>query len=61
MNWLILPLAFVVAILLTGLLRRCRSKVYLGISDLGESGFEQRGPLLKAVWRLQVERQQAST
>jgi hypothetical protein len=35
--------------LVTGLLRRCREKVYLGISDLGEQGYEQRGPLLQAV------------
>jgi hypothetical protein len=34
--------------LVTGLLRRCRERVYLGLSDLGESGFEQRGVLLKA-------------
>jgi len=43
--------------LLTGLLRRCRQRVYLGISDLSESGFEQRGPLLKTIWRLQLENQ----
>lgn len=30
-----------------GLVRRCRRKIYLGISDLGEQGFEQRGPLLR--------------
>ena len=35
-------------ILTVGLLRRCRSKLVLAISDLGESGFEQRGDLLKA-------------
>lgn len=29
-----------------GLVRRCREKIYLAISDLGEQGFEQRGPLL---------------
>lgn len=29
-----------------GLLRRCRQQVYLGISDLGEQGYEQRGPML---------------
>jgi len=32
--------------LLLGLLRRCRKGVYLGLSDLGERGYEQRGPLL---------------
>ena len=41
--------------LVTGLLRRCRSRVYLGLNDLGESGFEQRGPMLKAIWKLQLE------
>jgi hypothetical protein len=41
--------------LVTGLLRRCRARVYLGLSDLGESGFEQRGPLLKSIWKMQLE------
>ena len=41
--------------LVTGLLRRCRERVYLGTSDLGESGFEQRGPLLKAIWKMQLQ------
>jgi hypothetical protein len=31
-----------------GLLRRCRENIILAISELGESGFEQRGDLLKA-------------
>jgi hypothetical protein len=35
-----------------GLLRRCRWKVYLGLSEFSEQGYEQRGPLLKAFWRL---------
>ncbi|MBV6394637.1 MAG: hypothetical protein HFACDABA_00203 [Anaerolineales bacterium] len=34
--------------LVSGLLYRCRSRVYLGLSELGESGFEQRGDLLRA-------------
>ncbi len=34
--------------LISGLLRRCREHVYLGIAELGESGFEQRGELLRA-------------
>ena len=34
--------------LISGLLRRCRQRVYLGIAELGESGFEQRGELLRA-------------
>jgi hypothetical protein len=29
-----------------GLLRRCRKRLVMGIADLGESGFEQRGLLL---------------
>ena len=40
------------AALVSGLLRRCRSRLYLGISALGESGFEQRGALLKAFQRV---------
>ncbi len=34
--------------LVLGLVRRCRDRIYLGISDLGEGGFEQRGRLLYA-------------
>jgi len=34
--------------LVSGLLHRCRERVYLGLSELGESGFEQRGELLRA-------------
>lgn len=34
--------------LVSGLLRRCRSRVYLGLCDLGETGYEQRGELLRA-------------
>ena len=37
--------------LVLGLLRRCRKKVFLGISELSEPGYEQRGPLVKAVQR----------
>ena len=33
--------------LVSGLLHRCRERVYLGISELGESGFEGRGELLR--------------
>ena len=35
-----------------GLLHRCRKKIYLGISDLGEQGYEQQGPLLQAIQRV---------
>lgn len=31
-----------------GLLARCREKIYLAVSGLGEAGFEQRGTLLRA-------------
>ncbi|HQV94292.1 MAG TPA: hypothetical protein PLF41_07490, partial [Anaerolineales bacterium] len=34
--------------LVSGLLHRCRERVYLGLSELGESGFEGRGELLRA-------------
>lgn len=32
-----------------GLLRRCRRRVYLGLTDLNEQGFEFKGPLLKSI------------
>ncbi|MGD8998424.1 MAG: hypothetical protein PVH80_09965, partial [Anaerolineae bacterium] len=38
--------------LVQGLLRRCRRKVYLGLSELGEQGYEQKGPLLQAIQRV---------
>ncbi len=42
--------------LVSGLLHRCRERVYLGLSDLGEAGFEQRGVLLRAFQKvLQAE------
>jgi hypothetical protein len=34
------------------LLRRCRGTVFLGLSELGEQGYEQRGPLLLAFQRV---------
>jgi hypothetical protein len=44
--------------LVTGLLRRCRERVVLGLAELGEGGFEQRGDLLKAFQKvLQDERE----
>ena len=43
--------------LVTGLLRRCRGRIYPGTCDLGESGYEQRGPLLKTIWKMQQELQ----
>jgi hypothetical protein len=38
--------------LVSGLLHRCRERVYLCLSELGESGFEQRGELLRAFQRV---------
>jgi hypothetical protein len=35
--------------LVLGLVRRCRVQIYLGISELGEQGYEQRGRLLQAI------------
>jgi len=32
-----------------GLLRRCREKTYLGIHEVGINGFEERGPLMRAL------------
>jgi hypothetical protein len=37
------------ACLVLGLVRRCRKQVHLGLSELGESGREGRGPLLQAI------------
>jgi hypothetical protein len=38
--------------LVQGLIRRCRRKVYLGLSELGEQGYEQKGALLQAFQRV---------
>jgi hypothetical protein len=38
--------------LVRGLVRRCRKTIYLGFSQLGEQGYEQRGPLLESVQRM---------
>lgn len=35
-----------------GLIRRCRKRIYLGFSQLGEQGQEQRGPLLEALQQM---------
>ncbi len=35
-----------------GLIRRCRGRVYLGLSALSEQGYEQQGALLKALQRV---------
>lgn len=38
--------------LVIGLLRRCKQRVYLGLSDLSESGFENEGLLLRTLQRV---------
>lgn len=38
--------------LVLGLLQRCRTGIYLGFSELGEQGYEQRGELLDAFQRM---------
>jgi hypothetical protein len=43
--------------LTSGLLRRCSERIYLGLTDLGESGFEQRGGLLRAFQKVLQETQ----
>jgi hypothetical protein len=35
--------------LVLGLARRCRKRIYLGLCEMGESGFEARGMLLRAI------------
>ncbi|MBN1261000.1 MAG: hypothetical protein JXB35_10005, partial [Anaerolineae bacterium] len=35
-----------------GLLQRCRKGIFLGLSELGEQGYEQQGPLLTAIQRV---------
>jgi hypothetical protein len=43
--------------LVRGLLRRCRTRVYLAISTLNEQGFEERGPLLTLMQQVLRETQ----
>ncbi len=38
--------------LVSGLLNRCRRKIYLGLSEYNEQGYERRGPLLQAFHRI---------
>ncbi len=38
--------------MVAGLLNRCRGKIYLGLSEYNEQGYEQRGPLLQAFHRV---------
>ncbi len=43
--------------LVLGLIRRCRRKIYLGLCELSEQGYEVRGPLLRALDRVLREAQ----
>lgn len=40
--------------LIGGLLSRCKTKIFIALSDLGEAGLEQRGPLLQAIQKILV-------
>jgi len=42
--------------MLTGLLRRCRKHIYLGLTELGEGGYEQRGILVRAFQQVMQEK-----
>jgi hypothetical protein len=42
----------VLSTLVYGLLNRCRKRIYLGLSEYNEQGYEQRGPLLQAFHRI---------
>lgn len=43
--------------LISGLLHRCKDRIYLGLAELGESGFEQRGELLRAFQKILTQPQ----
>jgi hypothetical protein len=43
--------AQVLTALVFGLLNRCRKRIFLGLSEYNEQGYEQRGPLLQAFHR----------
>lgn len=44
--------------LLSGLLRRCRTRVHLGITQWGEQGYEQQGLLVQLLQRVLSQREQ---
>jgi hypothetical protein len=46
--------------LLLGLIRRCRERIYVGLSDYGEHGMEQNGPLLGVLNQLLAEERKAA-
>ena len=39
----------VLARMVTGLIRRCRRKLYMNYSELSVQGFDQRSPFLRAI------------
>lgn len=45
---------------MSGLIRRCRRRIVLGISDLGEQGYEQRGPMLRVFQQVLQRYQQTA-
>lgn len=45
--------------LAAGLLHRCRERVYLCLAELGESGYEQRGDLLRAFQKVLARAEEA--
>jgi hypothetical protein len=47
--------------LISGLIHRCRRGIFLGLSELSESGFEQRGPLLHAFQQILLQLPDPST
>jgi len=44
----------ILSTLVNGMLNRCRRKIFLGLSDFNEQGYEQRGPLLQAFHRILI-------
>ena len=42
-------------LLTQGLIRRCRQGIFLGLSELGEGGHEQQGPLLRAIQQVLLD------
>jgi hypothetical protein len=46
--------------LTTGLIRRCRKKVFFGICELNERGFENQGPFLSAIQRILIDNAEIS-
>ena len=43
--------------LVGGLLSRCREKLFLALADLSETGYEQRGTLLRAFQKVMQQQE----